>query len=38
MLFGCLKRGALLIGLDIGVDELDEAVEVLDGDLRQDRR
>ena len=33
MLTGRLEAGGLLVGCEVGVDELDEAVEVFGGDL-----
>lgn len=33
MLAGRLEAGGLLVGGEVGVDELDEAVEVFGGDL-----
>ena len=37
MLFGSFQAGAFLVGLQIRVDELDEAVEVFGGYLAGDR-
>ena len=34
MALGTLEGGALLVGLEIGVDELNEAIDVFDSNLR----
>ena len=34
MTLGTLECGALLIGLEVGVNELNKAVDVFDGNLR----